>query len=259
MVASAMFTPRQLALHAARLASDKGGDAIRILQLPAASGQPFDFAVLATARSDRQTNAIVEEIYHFCKRHGVARMPVEGESGWMLIDCYDVVVHAMTEEVRQHYQIDTLWPLARDLHQWEKEAKELVDPDKPVSKPKRAPAKKVVEVEAEAEAEEDVVPPAPKRKTKKLAEIKVEAEAAPKRKPKAVVAPVVEAEVEPAPKRRRAKVEPEPEPEVKSEPKKRKAAARASKVEGEAEPLPVLPTSTEVKPAKRRSPAKRKG
>jgi len=252
-----MFTPRQLALHAARLASDKGGDAIRILQLPAASGQPFDFAVLATARSDRQTNAIVEEIYHFCKRHGVARMPVEGESGWMLIDCYDVVVHALTEEVRQHYELDTLWPLARDLHQWEKEAKELGDPDKPVSKPKRTSTKKVAAA-TEPAVDEDVEKPAPKRKPKKLAEVKAEAVAAPKKRAKATAKPAASEPESAAPRsaKSRAKVAAE---EAKPEPKKRKSAARAAKVEGEAEPLPVLPKSTEVKPAKRRSPATRKG
>jgi ribosome-associated protein len=125
------FTSRQLALHAARLASDKGASDILVLQLPEIAGTPFDYVVLATATSDRQTNAVVEEIYHFCKRHDVSRMPVEGESGWMLIDCFDVVVHALSSEQRAHYDLDHLWPMAKAVTKWEAESKTIPDPDRP--------------------------------------------------------------------------------------------------------------------------------
>ncbi len=87
---SSSFSSRELALHAARLALDKGGEDLRVLELPSGHGV-FDYALLVTGRSDRQVHAIVDEIYHFCKRHKVSRHPVEGESGWMLIDCIDVV------------------------------------------------------------------------------------------------------------------------------------------------------------------------
>ena len=101
---------------------------VRLLQLPAGHAS-FDYVVLVSAGSDRLTNALVEEVWHFCKRHNVPRLPVEGESGWMLIDCYDVIVHAQSEEKRAYYELDTLWPLAREIA-WEKEAKKLGDPDK---------------------------------------------------------------------------------------------------------------------------------
>lgn len=160
------FTARELALHCARVVDQKGGAEIVVLQQPS-SAHSFDYAVLVSASSDRLTNALVEEVWHFCKRHGVQRMPVEGDTGWMLIDCFDVVVHALSEEKRAFYQLDTLWPLAKKVP-WEKEVKTLADPDK-------APAP-VVEAE-------DV--PAPKKRVtrKKPA---VEAEPAPaKKKPAA--------------------------------------------------------------------------
>ena len=125
------FTSRQLALHAARLASDKGATDIAVIQLPAIAGTAFDYVVLATATSDRQTNAVVEEIYHFCKRHGVNRMPVEGESGWMLIDGGDVIVHAQSAEMRARYDLDHLWPTGKLVKAWEAEAETLGDPDRP--------------------------------------------------------------------------------------------------------------------------------
>ena len=123
-----VFTSRELALHAARIALDKGGENLRVLELPA-DHAVFDFCVLVTGRSDRQVHAIVEEVYHFCKRHAVHRMPVEGESGWMLIDCMDVVVHAFSEEKRALYGLESLWPLARDVR-YERELKSLKDPDR---------------------------------------------------------------------------------------------------------------------------------
>ena len=126
------FTPRDLALHAVRLALDKGGEQVRLLEFPE-GGMVFDYAVLATGRSDRQVHTIVDEIYHFCKRHNVARMPVEGEAGWMLIDCIDVVVHAFDQERRDLYKVDKLWPAAKDVD-YDKLLKKLADPDKRAAK-----------------------------------------------------------------------------------------------------------------------------
>jgi ribosome-associated protein len=129
LVDSPMLTlsSRELTLHAVRLALDKGGDDVLVLELPKNHGA-FDFCVLVTGRSDRQVHAIASEIYHFCKRHKIPHLPVEGESGWMLIDCIDLVVHTFSEEKRALYRLDRLWPLAREM-KYEKELKALVDPD----------------------------------------------------------------------------------------------------------------------------------
>lgn len=185
------FPARELAVHCARVVDQKGGEEVVVLQLPA-SAHSFDYAVLVSASSDRLTNALVEEVWHFCKRHGVQRMPVEGESGWMLIDCFDVVVHALSVEKREFYQLDTLWPLAKKV-QWEKEAKALPDPDK----------QKVAAVEDDVEADE----PKPAAKKK-----------APARKKKAVEVIEVTDEPEAKPTKKKA-----------AAPKKRKAASRAKK------------------------------
>ncbi len=125
------FTSRELALHAVRIALDKGGEDLRLLQLPKGNGLA-DFVVIVSGRSDRQVHAIVEEIYRFCKQQKVPRMPVEGESGWMLVDCIDVIVHAFEEDKRGLYGLDHLWPLARTIA-YEKELDTLVDPTKAIA------------------------------------------------------------------------------------------------------------------------------
>ena len=129
------FSTRDLALHALRVASDKGGEDLRLLQLPKGNGVA-DYVVIATGTSDRQVNAIVSEIYSFCKRHKIPNHGVEGESGWFLIDLMDVIVHAFDEEKRTLYDLDHAYPLALQVA-FEKDLKALPDPDKTLQSAKR--------------------------------------------------------------------------------------------------------------------------
>jgi ribosome-associated protein len=108
------FTPRELALHAARICLDKGGADVRVMALPPGAAL-FDYVVIATARSDRQTGAMAEAVHRFCKRWKAGHHPVEGETGWMLVDCLDTVVHVLSQEMRDRYALDSLWKAARDL------------------------------------------------------------------------------------------------------------------------------------------------
>ncbi len=102
------------AVQAAKLLADKGCEHIRILALPPGSAVA-DMVVLGTARSDRQMRAAVEDVRQWAKDTGIAPRGVEGETGWLLIDCYSVVVHAFLAEERERYQLDSLWPEARDI------------------------------------------------------------------------------------------------------------------------------------------------
>jgi ribosome-associated protein len=136
------FPTRALALYAAKCCSDKGAEDIRVIELPDGTAI-YDYIVLATANSDRQTHACVDEVYHFCKKHDVPRHPVEGSAGWMLIDCLDVVVHVLIREERERYELDQLWGHGTDIDA-EAEVKLLPDPDAPAPAPEPAakPAKR---------------------------------------------------------------------------------------------------------------------
>ncbi len=111
----ARFTSRELALQLARVCSDKGGAELRVIALPPGAAL-FDYhVVLVSAQSDRQTSHIAESVHRLCKEQKIPHHPVEGETGWFLVDCLDVVVHSLSTEMRQRYQLDTLWKSARDL------------------------------------------------------------------------------------------------------------------------------------------------
>jgi ribosome-associated protein len=71
-----------------------------------------DFFILCTGNSDRQLKALVEHIRQSVKEtHAVNPFSVEGtaESGWVLLDYSDVVVHLFLEARREYYDLEGLW------------------------------------------------------------------------------------------------------------------------------------------------------
>lgn len=67
--------------------------------------------MLATAHSPLQFSAIVERLGHELKEAGVPPRHQEGrkESGWVLIDFGDVIVHVFSPEKREYYRLEELW------------------------------------------------------------------------------------------------------------------------------------------------------
>ena len=103
------------ALHITRLLDQKGAENIQLLQVDPSSGALFDYAIVVTGRSERQLNTFMQEALHLCKRQKLAYNQPETAENWHLIDCYEVVVHAMLEEAREYYRLEALWPDAHQL------------------------------------------------------------------------------------------------------------------------------------------------
>jgi len=71
-----------------------------------------DFFVICNGNSDRQLRALTEGIREATKeKFGILPFSTEGtpESGWILMDYSDVVVHLFTEELRDFYSLEELW------------------------------------------------------------------------------------------------------------------------------------------------------
>lgn len=70
-----------------------------------------DYFVICSGGAERQIRAIYEEIEHALKKAGVQPHHHEGtvDSGWLLLDYGDVIVHIFSTEEREHYQLDRLW------------------------------------------------------------------------------------------------------------------------------------------------------
>lgn len=70
-----------------------------------------DYFVICSGESERQIKTIYEEIGHILKAAGILPHHHEGtiDSGWLLIDFGDVIVHIFTPFEREYYQLDELW------------------------------------------------------------------------------------------------------------------------------------------------------
>ena len=71
----------------------------------------FDWIVVASADSARQTKALARHVRDSLKDAGSAIVGTEGEDGgeWILVDAGDVVAHVMQPAVRVHYNLEELW------------------------------------------------------------------------------------------------------------------------------------------------------
>ena len=101
---------------AARAALDKNALDVTMLDLQGISGIT-DFFLICSARSTTQANTVADAVRAALKPHGVRPRHTEGsaESGWLLLDYGDVVVHIFLEETRSFYALDRLWGDARLL------------------------------------------------------------------------------------------------------------------------------------------------
>ena len=71
-----------------------------------------DFFVLCTGTSDRQLRALTDYVREQMREdHKLKPYSVEGrpESGWVLMDYGEVVVHLFTEEKRKFYNLEEMW------------------------------------------------------------------------------------------------------------------------------------------------------
>ena len=70
-----------------------------------------DYFLIFSANSDRQINAIVDEIIDKEEEAQVEVKRVEGKDGgkWVLIDLGDVIVHVFSTSEREFYNLEKLW------------------------------------------------------------------------------------------------------------------------------------------------------
>jgi ribosome-associated protein len=134
----ALTTPAKKRLVIAALEDIKARDilAIDVRKLTSM----FDWIVIATAESARQTKALARHVRERLRESNATLVGVEGEESgeWVLVDAGDIVAHVMQPAVRMHYNLEELWG--------EGKADKLVNPSVPVAKTpparRKVPAKK---------------------------------------------------------------------------------------------------------------------
>jgi len=100
----------QLAKAAAEAADEKLAE--RVMAIDVSDQMPLtDVFVIASAPSERQIGAIVDEVEDRLRELGSKPVRREGERDgrWVLLDFGDIIVHVQHEEERQYYALERLW------------------------------------------------------------------------------------------------------------------------------------------------------
>ncbi len=105
------------ALKAVEYALDKKGIDIKLLDVREVSSLT-DYLLIVSGRSDRQVQAIAENIKtEFKSQHSIQPLAVEGmdKGRWALLDYGEIMVHVFQQPVREFYDLEGLWSEAPEV------------------------------------------------------------------------------------------------------------------------------------------------
>lgn len=115
-----MKSPKSSALElvkaCCRVLDDKKAGDLRVLDVGDLSSIT-DYLILATATSDPHLRAMRVDVEKALKEAGVKVVGVETahESGWTIIDLFDVMIHLFRADVRARYGLENLWKDAAEV------------------------------------------------------------------------------------------------------------------------------------------------
>lgn len=74
-------------------------------------GAVTDWFIIASGNGPTHTSAVARAVFETVKQAGVAPVYREGteEGRWAVLDYSDVVVHVLSPEMREYYEIEKLW------------------------------------------------------------------------------------------------------------------------------------------------------
>ncbi len=104
----------QLAKAAVDTAYDKKASDIILLDIRDVT-TIADYFVICSGNNPRQIQAIAEAIDEELRKQGANLFQREGvaETGWMLLDFGDIVVHIFGAKEREYYRLERLWSEAK--------------------------------------------------------------------------------------------------------------------------------------------------
>ena len=105
--------PDELARKIIEAASEKQADDILLLDIRKVASFA-DYFVIASGQTVRQLQAIIDAVSEAASKDGAKPLGKEGEpqSGWVLLDYGDVIVHIFAPDERAYYDLEGLWHAA---------------------------------------------------------------------------------------------------------------------------------------------------
>ena len=102
---------KKLASLCRELADNKKAENIAVLDVRELSSIT-DYFVIATGTSEPHLRAISDEIIDKLRdEYGVRPRAIDGnlQTAWLVLDYFDVIVHIMRADIREHYDLEALW------------------------------------------------------------------------------------------------------------------------------------------------------
>jgi ribosome-associated protein len=154
--------PALLALICKALDEKKAAD-LRVLDVSEQSSIT-DFLILATGTSEPHLRALRVELEKVIDATGTKILGMDKglESGWLVVDAFDIMIHVFTPENRKKYALENLWKDAGEIS-----VEALVNPEaaaKKARQPKAAAAKPKAQAPAKPKAAATKSKPAAKKK-----------------------------------------------------------------------------------------------
>ena len=102
---------KNLAQLCSEFADNKKAENITVLDVRKVSSVT-DYFVVASGTSEPHLRAIVSEITDQLRdQHDLRATRTDGNTGgaWVVLDFFDVIVHVMRADVRERYDLESLW------------------------------------------------------------------------------------------------------------------------------------------------------
>ncbi len=109
-------TALEVVRNCCRILDEKKAGALQVLDVSRQSSIT-DYLVLATATSEPHLRALRIELEKTLDSNGVKLVGAERvqESGWIVIDAFDVMLHLFLAEMRERYGLERLWRDATEV------------------------------------------------------------------------------------------------------------------------------------------------
>jgi ribosome-associated protein len=106
----------QLAKAAVDIASDKKASDVLLLDIRDIT-TIADYFVICNGSNTRQIQAIAESLQEELKKQGAQLLYREGvaDTGWILLDFGDVIIHIFGPKEREYYRLERLWSEAKTV------------------------------------------------------------------------------------------------------------------------------------------------
>ena len=101
---------KQLIKTCCQALEDTKAENITVLNVSAQSSLT-DFLILASAMSNPHLKALKRDLDQTLKDHKVKVLGGEAgdDTGWSVVDAFDVMIHLFTPDMRETYSLETLW------------------------------------------------------------------------------------------------------------------------------------------------------